>query len=537
MANEEDFNQRVEHKVTKLLNDANTMPYLFVGAGISRRYMETESWKDLLKWVCDTVGAPMSQYRIYLQEAKADGEDLLFPRIASLMEKDFIQSLRTPKMSDWADEHGQQLEAGVSAMKMYIAEHLLAAAPSAQVEELEVLKKASDKIAGAITTNYDNLLEGVVFPGYSTYVGEEELLFSSPSNIGEIFKIHGSISLPETLVLTEKDYENFEDKREYLNSKILTIFGEYPIIFLGYSMNDENVQSILAALAKIAGPTRAAEFASRFLFVDHSSEHVIGSSSFGVGGGTVISMSSIKTDDFTPIYKAIGASRQLYAPRVIGQLTKEIYKAVVTREPTKVVMTQFANISKLPPNKPIVLGLSLSGYGKPVDPDDMYEDALFDNKGFDPKLVVSSYLENALKENSGGLPMFKYLSQALGPVGTRIEGEIGKRTSIDSYRNKSLRMGVRSQRGRMEEKSIACVVETYREKAYAQVHLLNADEINLDELSELLKQEYMKQIEGNSNKRINSELKRSIRIYDFLRYRSEYERNMKNMENSHILPH
>ena len=47
------------------------------------------------------------------------------------------------------------------------------------------------------------------------YVGQEELIFSSVLNIGEIYKVHGCVYQPETMVLTKEDYNGFNDKSNH----------------------------------------------------------------------------------------------------------------------------------------------------------------------------------------------------------------------------------------------------------------------------------------------------------------------------------
>ena len=44
-----------------------------------------------------------------------------------------------------------------------------------------------------------------------------------------------------------------------------------------------------------------------------------------------------------------------------------------------------------------------------IKAEQLYEDIVFDNQYFNFDLVVEEYLPDLLKNNSGGLPMYKYL--------------------------------------------------------------------------------------------------------------------------------
>ncbi|MDT1838087.1 SIR2 family protein, partial [Acinetobacter baumannii] len=82
---------------------------------------------------------------------------------------------------------------------------------------------------------------------------QKELLFSNPQQIAEIYKIHGCASKPESLVLTNEDYIDFNARNPYLAAKLITLFVEHPIIFIGYRLSDPNIQGILRAIASCIG--------------------------------------------------------------------------------------------------------------------------------------------------------------------------------------------------------------------------------------------------------------------------------------------
>ena len=66
--------------------------------------------------------------------------------------------------------------------------------------------------------------------------------------IGEVYKIHGSVDSPNSLVFTSEDYASFENNLKVIAAKLLNLALEYPIIFIGYSLEDENVLKIFETL-------------------------------------------------------------------------------------------------------------------------------------------------------------------------------------------------------------------------------------------------------------------------------------------------
>src|SRR5690606_6641190 len=109
-----------------------------------------------------------------------------------------------------------------------------------------------------------------LFPDYKVYVGQEALLVSQPSNIGEIFKIHGCCSKPNSLVITKADYDGFSTKRAYLAAKLLTIFVEHPIVFIGYSLQDKNIQGILSSMVVALGDRAVERLHENLIFIQRA---------------------------------------------------------------------------------------------------------------------------------------------------------------------------------------------------------------------------------------------------------------------------
>ena len=98
--------------------------------------------------------------------------------------------------------------------------------------EISKLKSLSKKnLSGVITTNYDLFFEDT-FSDYKPFVGQDNLCFSAIQGIAEIYKIHGSVNEPESLVINDSDYRIFREKGKYLASKLLTIFMDIQLFLL-----------------------------------------------------------------------------------------------------------------------------------------------------------------------------------------------------------------------------------------------------------------------------------------------------------------
>lgn len=536
MGERDEFSQQVFAAVRSLLDRANRTPFLFVGSGISRRYMGTEDWEGLLAWACEQVGRPMKPLYVYRDRARNELGDgrVPYPLMARLMSDDFLQALEQPGMSAWASSHRDDfVTRGVSPFKTYICEHLRRFEPTLLVDEFGALRRASNHIAGVITTNYDDLVDRL-FPSYQRYARQEDLLFGQLTGVGEIFKIHGSVEDPDSLVLTDRDYQRFEERKAYLTAKIMTIFGEYPVIFLGYSLNDPDVLGIIASIADCAGERRVRELASRFVFVEYArraeDRRIDPRHGVVVPSGGHIEMTAIHTDDFTPIYDAIGSTRQLYTPGILAQLGRQIYSIIYSGTATETVVSKdLKHLDRLPQDAKIVIGLSARDFGRRVTSRDIYRDVLFRDQGLDANLVVGTYLDDMLR--SYAMPMFAYLSRYQGPLGERILDQLGRNTSLESYLSKTERDARRRLRPALPSKDVDGLVAKFGGDAYKHVTLLYEKEISVGKLEDLIKPVAKRMLEAdNGAGKLDSPIRKDIRILDFLRDGVPYLRARRESE-------
>ncbi|MEW2461170.1 SIR2 family protein [Microbacterium sp. NPDC047426] len=305
-------------------------PFLFVGSGFSRRYVNADDWGDLLRRFADLTGKPYERYY-----SKASGN---YPQIASLIAADFHDVW-------WDDAAYEDSRAAhpspnghSSPLKVEIASYF-AQAPSRLPTggplhaELELLKRAT--IEGIITTNFDPLLE-TLFDEYSVYSGQDELLFHDPQGVGEIYKIHGSCDDPESIVITAEDYSRLDERNVYLAAKLLTTFVEHPVIFIGYSLTDLDVQRVLTNIAHVLTTENLSKLQDRLIFVQwdpNAGDPVLISSPFAADG-MAIPMLRVTVRDFEELFAALGSLKRRFPVKFLRQLKEQVYELVQTSSPT-----------------------------------------------------------------------------------------------------------------------------------------------------------------------------------------------------------
>ena len=97
-----------------------------------------------------------------------------------------------------------------------------------------------------ITTNYDTLLENSASVKTANYkvIYEDKDLLSNASD-GYIIKMHGDIDHPQTIVLKESDYIDYEQTHPLISTYIKSLLVNHTFLFVGYSLNDNNLNLII----------------------------------------------------------------------------------------------------------------------------------------------------------------------------------------------------------------------------------------------------------------------------------------------------
>lgn len=403
-----------QEEINEHLNKFNTSPFLFVGSGFSRRYYGLPTWEALLIEMVSELylSKPYAYYK-----SNSNGN---LPKVASMMGEEFNGIWWSSDLFEGsrADPKAEILTK-FCPIKLEITKYLQKKSSLLDDEilkkEINLLKKAN--IDGVITTNWDTLIEEL-FPGFTSFIGQEELIFSELFTIGEIYKIHGSTSAPSTLVLTNEDYENFDERNTYLAAKLLTLFIEHPIIFIGYSLDDKNIQNILKSIVKCLTKDKVTKLQDRLLFcqwVDGGTASSITDSTILISD-TVIPIKLVKLDNFLDLFTVLANNKKKLPTKILRQMKGMIYDFVKSNNSKQKIfvadnLDEIENIHKAEFVYGIGIKDKLSDIGiKGIGLKDVHED-IINNRNWNSDSICKLCLPH-LQLTARFIPYFKHLRGA-----------------------------------------------------------------------------------------------------------------------------
>lgn len=506
----------------------NTTPFLFLGSGVTRRYYNLPDWRGLLERFAREIKDDDFSYSAYENKAsKMDNPVGLLPKVAELIQADYDEkwfsdsSIRTV-----SGETLDKIKAGLSPFKAEVAAFIKD--NCIQVDkyrtEIEMLSQLSEKsIAGVITTNYDEFVE-THFNGYTKYVGQRQLIFSAIQGIAEVFKIHGSVEAPESLVINEQDYLDFDKKSAYLAAKLMTIFMEYPIIFMGYSISDTNIQKIIKSIVDCLDSNQVKLLENRFIFVEYQQGKV----GAEVSPYTImiddkpLSMKKIVVEDFKLIYKALEGKKSKLPVRILRRFKQELYDFTVTNMPTASLRVASIEDERVSDEELVMAIGKYSDYGlrglHGLKTDEWYRNIVVGDIEFSADDLLEHAFSDLIKQNSGRLPVNKYLAEATKSY-PECE-ELAQKQDFDYLISNTIKKNRNKISGYNSVKQIWENEKGALDRATNLIAHLAENKIDVNELEEVLLEIFDNDINvlQNSKPAVRTNVRRLIMIYDYLKW-------------------
>ncbi|GAE94765.1 hypothetical protein JCM21714_3954 [Gracilibacillus boraciitolerans JCM 21714] len=416
------------------LVNGNKLPVLFIGSGFSRRYLNSPDWESLLINVYQFMGKREIDYKTLKLKIKnkrehrklGDGE--INAIIAEEMEMEFNDYYYE---SELAQQYPRWIEEEVNPFRQCIAT-ILSELKLLQEkeEEIQAFKELKNKIMSVITTNYDNLIENLFdLSKDSTFIGQPQLFSPNSMELGELYKIHGCVTEPDNIVITKSDYSNFRENAKLFSAKLLTLISENPVIFIGYSINDPNMQQTLSDLIRCLSKDQIDNLKNHFYVLEYNKgvqeiqekELLFHAKSYQ-GETTTFPLTVISTDNYLEIYQKLNEltpAMNLNTVKQVKRIVKDIVIESVESKAKTDVMTIFMDdISKLKQTDQkfaIAIGNIKdinSNYGYNLRPlEEVLEDVLYDNKDFNSKKLIKETYEESYLKIKRIIPIYKYLNK------------------------------------------------------------------------------------------------------------------------------
>ncbi len=323
-------------------------PILLMGSGISRRYAtDAPNWRDLLIRIGKKIGiediVPFeNDAERKCRDSDLDPRSHRYPVLATKMQEYLDTRLKTQEIRIEDLLNGEELEKyharSAEAIKIMAAtecSRLKIDPDSPLSEEIGYLRMMPDIVPCVITTNYDGIIEEGLFENrFKVYSRVSDYYLSGSQGIGEIFKIHGTCEDPSTLVLTEEDYEKFDKRASIVSAKILSVLCDYPMIIMGYSIEDGDVKKILNNLMSSLDDDKLRELEKNIIFIEYVPEVA------GIEPSTwrvpfedhVMMLKSFRTCDFAPIFKEISSMEASVSPSTVRKIRQVVRTVQITEK-------------------------------------------------------------------------------------------------------------------------------------------------------------------------------------------------------------
>lgn len=506
------------------IKNHDAAPFLFLGSGFSRRYIGSPKWESLLQECASWTKKSYKQYVSKVKKVQAD-DSMFLPHIAKLIAEEFEDIWWNEEPYNIiSQENESNIKDYSSPLKIATAKYLEKFSLKENQPDIEKEIKALRKLAennsidGVITTNWDCLAEQIF--GFERFIGQEKLLFSNVLNVGEIFKIHGCITEPNSMIFDANDYDSFNKRNHYLASKLTTIFIEHPIVFIGYSLRDDNIREILNAIIYGIGEENLKKFGKRIFFLEYDfedGEFIYTTMPVDLPDGR-LEITYIKTNDFVGIFESLGENERKFSARLVRQMKSYLYELLLTDDPKNqiYVATDLENKDDLDKvqfvyGAGVIEKLSSTGYSI-VTNDELLKDIVgLSEKKYDYKKIVE---ETLLTPNKHHLPVHYFINKS-GLEITSIHTKI-----LD--RRVSFHKSLLASRKDVESinriyNSLAELIEkqdTYKALEYALY--IYPDKIDVDELKELIVSNINLLDNGKNTQKTH--IRKLIKYYDWLKF-------------------
>lgn len=520
-----------------IFTDMKRYPVIFIGSGMSKRFLANyPTWTELLEVYWDKIDQDIQFYN-YLLKLRKDHEpyvpeDELEHKInteaAEFIENHYNDMFNEGKIPIEGLTPRRVYEESISPFKYSICQQFskYTLREDVDLEEYEAFKLFLKKSKIIITTNYDPFIENILREEGVTlrkYIGSRGF-FDDTEGWSELYKIHGDVSEPNSIVITQKDYEEYDKNSILISAKILSNLIVAPIIFLGYSLTDRNIRKLLQDFSSQFPKEDDRKSAQRIILIARAKgkrkAKEVHSSDFGV------SYVKVETDNYESIFTTIGEIDEGLSPSEILRY-KSLIKNLIIQEGgsgnLNNILVSPSDLdtleSDLKSGKNLVVALGNERLVYTNIKEDSYIEEYFSEvSSISPKLAIDFIADTMPSQR---IPFCKYLSADLSSLSSRhrnrvnariaahgkLEGVLSK-VSLDQETSRESFSRVRDieERGFSQTKEVGVIVK-------------NIKSINIDDVGLYIKNKAIQMfISPSCLPTLKTEIRKLFCAYDLLKY-------------------
>lgn len=293
---------------------------------------------------------------------------------------------------------------------------------------------------------------------------------------------------------------------------------------MGYSISDVNIQKIIKSIIDCLDMQQIKILEDRFIFVEYQPGKV----GIEVSPYTImvddkpLSMKRVVVEDFKLIYKALEGKKSKLPVRILRRFKQELYDFTVTNMPTANMRVASIEDDRIQDEELVMAIGRYNDYGlrglHGLKADEWYRNIVVEDIEFSADDLLQYAFGDLIKQNSGRLPVNKYLSEAARDYPECIE--LAKKQNFDYIISATIKKNRNKLGNYKSVKQIWENEKTSLERATSLIaHLLEKD-INVIELELVLKEIFENDINilQNSKPAIRTNVRRLIMIYDYLKW-------------------
>ncbi|HDR8522601.1 TPA: SIR2 family protein [Bacillus toyonensis] len=525
------------------LSEANEYPIIFIGSGISKRYLKDyPSWIELLEEYWNIVepgkgffeAITRIKHKLGTENHYDSDFDLDYDtniEISSIIEEKFTDKFYNGEITVENFTAKQAYYTKISPFKKDLSNRFSSYEIIPEMlPEVELFQEVLNKAQIILTTNYDEFIEDAFSRGDDdtepqVFIGQNGL-FKQSTNWGEIFKIHGCVNDPESIIISEKDYERFDDNSVLISAKIISLLLNSPIIFLGYSLTDRNIRKIIKDFSNSLSAEEKEVMKDRIIIVNWKKgvEELVEYKKSE--NGLDCTYTVIETDNYISVFKELLTINQGVYPSEVRKFQSIIRELIVARGKKgslKSVLISPQQLNELgdkinDENLVVALGDSTLIFKLPDLP--TYMEEFFFGKG---QIHTDIALKFAATQNAQArLPLFKFLKDVeLDQTSLTAHEKEKIAQRIENFGEMSNSIEKISSSNKIEFETLGSILkEEYREQKEMDVISYNIDKLDLDEIEGYLVD---KLVQSKERERVkySSAFRRLALLFDIKKYKED----------------